>query len=683
MKPIIKEKSKRKVTWKKIILTAILAGVLFAAAGWAVFGIMVARQDITQLGKPLPAATILYDQNEQEASRISQNTFEPVSYTSLPKHLIDAVVAVEDKRFFEHDGMDMRGIGRALFTNLTNGKTVQGASTITQQLAKNVFLSQERTWTRKWNEVLLAKKIEDNYDKKQILEKYLNQIYFGEGAWGIKRAAETYFGKKVNQLTLSESAMLAGIIRAPSALSPFKHLDKAKDRRNVALQLMKEQGKISAAAYESSIREPIKLRSSKPSRDNAIKYPYYVDQIIREASNQYGLTENEVLHGGLRIYTTLDTKMQQAAERVYAQQLLFPESKPDQLIQSGAVLVDPRDGGIKALIGGRGKQPFRGFNRAVQLKRQPGSTMKPISVYTPAFEQGYRPDDTLLDEPTDFGGYQPKNAGGVYHGEVSIYDAIIHSYNVPAVRLLNEIGIDAGMDASARFGIGLTDADRTLGLALGGLQEGVSPLDMAEAFGVFANDGTRMPAHSIIRIESADGEILADASDLTGVITTDPSVARMMTAMLEGVVREGTGEAAALDDRPVAGKTGTTEMPGSGGEGAKDNWFVGYTPQLVGAVWLGYDHTDENHYLTTTSKAAAAVFQQLMSEALKGEPVMAFPKADGISEKKHDEHEKNGKNEEKKSKSKKDRDKSEKKHDKKDEDRSQDHKHGKSKDKDK
>ncbi|MFC5648845.1 transglycosylase domain-containing protein [Paenibacillus solisilvae] len=682
MKPIIKEKSKKRIAWKKVIITVVLAGILFVAAGWAVFGMMVARQDISLLAKPLPAATIIYDQQEKEASRISLNTYEAVSYDTLPKHLVDAVVAVEDKRFFEHDGTDIWGIGRALVTNLVNDKTVQGASTITQQLAKNVFLSQERTWSRKWNEVLLAKKIEENYDKKQIIEKYLNQIYFGEGAWGIKRAAETYFGKKVNQLTLSESAMLAGIIRAPSALSPLKHLDKAKERRNVALQLMKEQGKISASMYDSAIRAPIKLRSSKPSGENAFKYPYYVDQIIREASDLYGLTENEVLHGGLRIYTTLDTKMQQAAERVYAQESLFPESKADQLIQSGAVLVDPRDGGIKALIGGRGKQPFRGFNRAVQLKRQPGSTMKPISVYTPAFEQGYSPDDHILDEPVDFGGYQPKNAGGAYHGDVSIYDAIVHSYNVPAVKILNEIGIDAGMDASNRFGIELTDADRTLGLALGGLQEGVSPLDMAEAFGVFANDGTRMPAHSIIRIESADGEILAEAAENTGKKTTEPSVARTMTSVLEGVVREGTGEAAALEDRPVAGKTGTTEMPGTGGEGAKDNWFVGYTPQLVGAVWLGYDHTDGNHYLTTTSKAAAAVFQELMSEALKGEPVIAFPKAPGISGKKQDKS-KDGEKEEKKSKSDKDSDNSNKDHgksdkdrDKKDEDRSQDRKHG-------
>lgn len=624
------KKSKKRAVWKKAALVVIGAGIVLAVACVIIFNMLVARQDVSLLDEPLPAATIIYDQNKEEALRISPKKSEAVSFDSLPEQLIEAVVAVEDKRYFEHSGMDLQGIGRALMTNLTNGKTVQGASTITQQLAKNVFLSQERTWTRKWKELLLAEKIEKNYDKQQIITYYLNQIYFGEGAWGIKKAAEIYFGTSVDKLTLPQSALLAGIIKAPSALTPYSHPDEAKARRNVVLQLMKNQGKIDQATYEKAISEPLQIQSSKPDSSNVIKYPYFVDQMIREAGEKYGLTENEVLHGGLRIYTTMDTKMQEAAEKVYAQDSLFPASGSDQLIQSGAVLVDPRDGGIRALIGGRGEQPFRGFNRAVQLKRQPGSTMKPISVYTPALERGYSPEDTIVDEPVNFGGYQPKNAGGSYHGEVSLYEALIHSYNVPAVKLLNEMGIEAGMESSDRFGIELTDADRTLGLALGGLQEGVSPLDMAEAFSVFANDGTRIPTHSITRIETAEGEVVADAEVVNGIKVTEPAIARTMTSMLEGVVKEGTGDAAQLADRPVAGKTGTTEMPGTGGAGMKDNWFVGYTPQLVGAVWLGYDHTDASHYLTTTSKAAAAVFQKLMNEAMQDEKVIAFPKAPGI-----------------------------------------------------
>ncbi|NIK76278.1 penicillin-binding protein 2A [Paenibacillus castaneae] len=613
---------------KKLKIVMLVAGVLVIAVvlgGFGTFRMLVNAQDVDQLNDPLPAATILYDGSGQEATRISFNKIEGIGYDAIPKHMVDAVVAVEDKRYFEHTGMDMRAIGRAFLTNFTEGGTVQGGSTITQQLAKNVFLSQERTWSRKWNEVLLAKKIEESYSKQEIMEMYLNQIYYGEGAWGIKRAAYTYFGKEVDQLTIAESALLAGLVKAPSALTPYKHLDKAKERRDIVLGLMRDQGLISEEAYKESLSEAIKLLDAKPNRVDDIRYPYYVDQIIREAMTLYGLSENEVLQGGLRIYTELDTGMQQAAEEVYTKESLFPSSANDQQIQSGAVLVDPRNGGIRALVGGRGEQPFRGFNRATQLKRQPGSTMKPLAVYTPALEQGYKPDDKLVDEPININGYEPHNADGAFHGQVTLYEALIQSYNIPAVKLLNEIGIEKGMDASARFGIPLTDADRTLGLALGGLHEGTSPLQMAEAYGVFANDGIRMKAHAITRIETMDGIVLAEFQGKTGEKVTEPETARVMTAMLEGVIKEGTGKAAALNGRPLAGKSGTTEMPGTTGYGAKDNWFVGYTPQLVGAVWLGYDQSDSSHYLKTSSKAAAVVFQALLEGAMINEPFMPFP----------------------------------------------------------
>lgn len=673
-------KAKKKFSiWKKPSLQSVLILLIVVVTAaiivcWSGFRILVAAQDISELDKPLPAATILYDRNGKEVEKLSSSEIVPVDYSKLPKPLIDAVTAVEDKRFFDHKGMDTWAIGRAFYANIRAGGTTQGGSTITQQLAKNVFLSHERTWMRKWNEVLLAKKIEENYNKQEILEMYLNQIYFGEGAWGIQRAAETYFGKTVDKLKLSESALLAGLIRAPSALTPYKHPEKAKERRNLVLRLMEEQGKITSADYKIAISEPINLSAAKSDKVTAMKYPYYVDQMIREAVVKYGLTENEVLHGGLHIYTALDTGMQQAAESVYADDSLFPESKADQLIQSGAVLVDPRDGGIRALIGGRGNQPFRGFNRASQLKRQPGSAMKPIAVYAPALERGYKPSDTVVDEPVDFGGYRPKNVTGRYYGKVSLYESLVNSYNIPAVKLLHEIGIDAGMEASARFGLELTDGDRTLGLALGGLQEGVSPLEMAEAFGTFANDGSRMPAHTIVRIESADGVVLADASQQAPVKVLEPEIARTLTAMMEGVVREGSGEAASLPGRPVAGKTGTTGMPGTN-TGIKDNWFVGFTPQLVGAVWLGYDKTDSDHYLTTTSKAAASVFQKLMANALEGEPVIAFHPVKDLKQKDEkvrkddNDHKKKDDKHKKKDDKKKDKDKKKNKDKKKDEDR--------------
>ncbi|MCR2808054.1 transglycosylase domain-containing protein [Paenibacillus soyae] len=650
-----KQKKKRSsFRWRKFLLVIGLAGLLLTVSGLAGIRMLVAAQDISQLDRPLPAATVLYDDKGHEAVTISLNEIEPVTYEQIPEHLIDAIIAVEDRRFLEHKGLDVWGIGRAMLRNATAGATVQGGSTITQQLAKNVFLTHEKTWKRKWNEVLLASKIEQKYSKDQIMTMYLNQIYYGEGAWGIKRAAEVYYGKPVEQLSVAESALLAGLVKAPSVLSPYKRPEQAIERRNVVLSLMKKQGFLDQRQYEEAVKEALSLRESKPDRSAAILYPYFTDQVIREAVEVYGLTENDVLHGGLRIYTTLNSGMQQAAEQVFEDEGNFPTSMGGQLIQAGAALVDPKSGGIKAVVGGRGDQPFRGFNRAVQLRRQPGSAIKPIAVYTPALEYGFQPNSRVVDEPVRFGSYEPRNADNAFHGNVSLYEALIHSYNIPAVKVLNEIGMDQAIGSASRFGLNLTNEDRTLGLALGGTKSGFSPLQMAEAYGAFANDGIRMGSHAIVRIESADGSLLASRSEPNGVAATSPEIAHIMTAMLQGVVENGSGTAAAIDGREVAGKTGTTEMPGVSGYGATDNWFVGYTPQLVGAVWLGYDNPDSEHYLTTSSKAAASVFQKIMSQALDGQPVIPFPavKKFDVSEKEEERDDDDKKKEKKRDKEK-------------------------------
>lgn len=665
-------KKRRAVPWKKALILFGLVSTLLLVSGWIGIRMMVAAQNVTQLDEPLPAATILFDEDGGEAAVISLNKIEPVTYDMVPRHMLDAIIAVEDKRFYAHTGMDVWGISRAIIQNITAGQTVQGGSTITQQLAKNVFLTHERTWKRKWNEVLLAQKIEERYSKDEIITMYLNQIYFGEGAWGIKRAAEVYFGKSVQELTTAESALLAGLVKAPSVLSPYKRPEQATERRNLVLMLMKDQGLIDERQYAIAFQEPLTLRESKPNRADSIQYPYYTDLVIREAVDRYGLTENDVLHGGLRIYTTLNQEMQKAAEQTFKDDTLFPQSMGDQLIQAGATLVDPRDGGIKALVGGRGEQPFRGFNRAVQLKRQPGSTIKPIAVYTPALENGFQPHSLIIDEPVRFGTYEPKNVDNSFHGIVSLYEALIQSHNIPAVKLLNEIGIDQGIDAASRFGISLNSEDRTLALALGGTNTGVSPLQMAEAYGAFANDGVRMGSYSIIRIESADGTVLAERQEEKGTAVTSSEIARTMTVMLQGVVKDGSGTAAAIEGRELAGKTGTTQMPGVEGYGAMDNWFVGYTPQLVGSVWLGYDNPDSSNYLTTSSKAAAVVFNTLMTDALQDEPVISFPEmkgfnigkidhiVQGLKESKQQEKERNrGKEEKEKGKNKEEKKKKE------------------------
>lgn len=525
-----------------------------------------------------------------------------------------AVIATEDQRFYKHEGINYFAIDKALIKNTLSGEIVAGGSTLTQQLAKNAFLTQERTYTRKLKEVIITKKIEREYSKDEIIERYLNQIYFGEGAWGIQRAAQTYFGKDVSELTLSESAMIAGLIKAPSILSPFKDMDRSVERRDLVLGLMKNEGYITQKELEQAKEQVIVLEGKKIDGYKG-KYPYYVDHIIAEAIEKYGLTENEILSGGLRIYTELNPVIQSAVEEVYNDNALFPESSSNQLIQSGAAFINPSTGGISALVGGRGEKVFRGFNRATQLERQPGSTMKPLAAYTPALENGYDIYDKLSDRPITIDGYQPLNYDKQFRGEVTMYESVINSYNVPPVWLLQKMGVEYGVNAAERFGIKLEEKDQTAGLPLGGLQKGVSPLTMADAYSAFANQGVRNEAHSIVKIEDAEGKVIANWQK-NALKVTDPQVTDKITYMLKGVVEEGTGRTAKVSGWEIAGKTGTTELPFANDEGTMDHWFVGYSPQIVGAIWMGYDQTDENHFLTESSSSTVTkIFNEIFSRS--------------------------------------------------------------------
>ncbi|WP_368659538.1 transglycosylase domain-containing protein [Metabacillus halosaccharovorans] len=599
---------------KKAVVKIIAVLLLTVICGLLLINILIWTSDVSKLEKPAPQPTIIYDQDGEIASKLSNSSIEGVSLEDISEDMIHAVIATEDQRFYHHRGVNYFAITKAFVTNLFKGDVVAGGSTITQQLAKNVFLSHERTYTRKMKELILTKKIERSYTKDEILERYLNQIYFGEGAWGIQRAAQTYFGKNASDLTLSESAMLAGLIKAPSSLSPIKHFDQSVKRRNIVLTLMEKEGFITEEELKSAKADQIVLDRRKTEDEYEGNYPYYIDYLIEEAIKKYDLTENEILSGGLHIYTELNPVIQTAAEEVYNSDSLFPESSSDQLIQSGSVFIHPSTGGIQALVGGRGEHTFRGFNHASQLIRQPGSTMKPLAVYTPALEQGYEPFDLLSDQPLTFeGGYQPKNSDHQYRGQTTLFDAVIHSYNIPAVWLLNEIGLEKGIQAVERFGIPLVKEDHSLPLALGGMSKGTSPLLMAQAFATFPNDGVMIEAHSIQKIEDANGEIIAEwQSKATRV--TEPEVAQKITYLLNGVVEKGTGKNAKISGIDVAGKTGTTQLPFEINGGSNDHWFVGYTPELVGAVWLGYDKTDEQHYLlSSSSQTATFLFKEIIS----------------------------------------------------------------------
>jgi len=600
---------------KDLLKKLVIAGIITAIFGLLIVNIFIWTSDVSKLNKPAPQPTIIYDQNGEIASKISNSSIEGVGFKQIPKEVIHAVIATEDQRFYKHNGINYFAIMKAFFKNMLSGDIVAGGSTVTQQLAKNAFLTHERTYTRKVKELIITKKIERTYSKDEIMERYLNQIYFGEGAWGIQRAAKTYFGKDASELTLSESAMLAGLIKAPSILSPFKNMEKSVQRRDLVLSLMKKEGYITQADVEKAKDQPVVLNEEKVEDEYDGKYPYYVDHIIQEAMAKYKLTKNEVLSGGLHIFTELNPTIQKGTEEVYQNDNFFPASQNDQLLQSGAIFIDPKSGGIQALVGGRGQHTFLGFNRATQLVRQPGSTMKPLAVYTPALEKGYEVFDVLQDRPLDFGGYQPKNFDKKYRGEVTMYDAVVNSYNVPPVWLLNQMGLQQGTKAVENFGIPLHEKDYALGIALGGMHEGTSPLAMAQAYSTFANNGTMVEAHSIQKIEDIDGKVIAKWKSKSTAVTK-PEVTEKITYMLRGVVKEGTGEKAFIDGLDIAGKTGSTQLPFANDGGTKDHWFVGYTPDIVGAVWLGYDQTDENHYLATSSSGTTPViFKEILAKS--------------------------------------------------------------------
>jgi penicillin-binding protein 2A len=602
--------------WKKKHLTQYMLLVLltFFLLVLLYFVWTASRVNVKSLKEGLSQPTVIYDQDGKIASNVLTNRTKGVVVGELPKHVGAAVVAIEDERFYEHGGFDIKGITRAFFSNLFAGSITGGGSTITQQLTKNALLSPEKTYKRKIEELFLAVKIEKVYEKDEILQMYLNQVYFGSGSWGISQATRKYFNKDIDEISISEAATLAALLQAPNALDPYKHYDRALERRNVVLAKMKEHGMISQEEHKIAIAEKITLEDGGGSFIER-KYPYYVDAVLDEAINEFGLTQEEILTRGYRIHTEMDQNLQTILEKVYQRDAYFPSGKSDAKVQSGAVLLDPSTGGVLGLIGGRGETVFRGFNRATHLKVQPGSTIKPLVVYTPALEEGYSPTSMLIDEPTSFGEYKPENASKKYQGKVPLYEAIEKSLNVPTVWLLNQISLKKGTDALKRFGIPVEKEDENLAIALGGMHHGISPLQLAEAFSTFPNGGKRNDGHLITKIVGPTGDVIAKRS-VKSVKVTSKEIADDMTSMLLNVVESGTGKGTKISGMQIAGKTGTTQLPYSDINGAKDQWFVGYTPSIVGAIWLGYDKTDRNHYLSnSSSENAVPIFRAIMEEA--------------------------------------------------------------------
>lgn len=535
---------------------------------------------IPQTGAP----STVYDANGNQIASLGLKNSIPVSFDDVPLVAKQAVLATEDTRFYDHKGVDLRAIMRALFTDLIHGEVLQGGSTITQQVAKNVFLNPSRSIKRKIQEAFLAIELERHYTKDEIFEMYLNCVYFGEGAWGIGAAAKTYFNRDVQNLTLGEAALLAGMLQAPSYYSPYSNLEGALKRRQTVLNLMVEQGFITPEEAQQASQEPLKLKNGMP-RDEKYPYPYFVDYIIQELGRKYG--EGAVFRGGMKIYTTLDPRAQKAAEDVAASPSYFPYSVRDSqgLLQpqTAIVFLDPQTGAIKAMVGGRQHTARLGYNRATQAYRQPGSAIKPIIAYAPAIEYlGLTPDSTVEDAPVAFGNYRPKNYDGMYRGTITLREALAYSVNIPAVKLLNLVGLERGISFAREMGITTLDAKREgLSAALGGLDKGVTPLQMAAAYSAFANGGAYYTPYAVARVEDSAGNVLEEAHPY-GHRVMSSQTASAVTEMLQAAVRYGTGKRARISGLDVAGKTGTTE------EG-KDIWFCGYTQNLVGVVWIGWD----------------------------------------------------------------------------------------------
>lgn len=549
----------------------------------------------------------------------------PIDINKVPQNLQNAFIAAEDNRFYEHIGIDPIGIFRAIFANLTNRGIAQGGSTITQQLAKNAFLSQEQTLKRKIQEAMLALEIEHKYSKKEILEMYMNQIYFGQGAYGIQTAAKTYFNKDVNELTLTQCAMLAGLPKSPNYYSPFNNLNEAKKRKNVVLDQMVKYGYVSAAEAEDAKNQDLGLSKSHQSKE-ADEYASFIDYVSQQVAKKYG--DDALYKEGLKIYTTMDVDKQHAAVRAMRN---LPNNYTDEngltQPQAAIVSIDPKTGHILAMVGGRGQDSF---NRASMAVRQPGSAFKPF-VYLTALQHDMTPDTTMNDQPVTYGSWSPKNAGGSYSGTMTLSDALAHSVNTIAVQLADQVGTKNIIANAKKMGITTLDAkDDNLAMALGGLTKGVTPLEMASAYGTFANKGVHVKPTAIVKILDRNGNVLEDASTLekeeTKTRVMSEREAYEMTTMLEGVIDHGTGTAAAIG-RPAAGKTGTTDDN-------KDAWFVGYTPDIVTAVWIGDDTGSHSLGEIYGGTIPAEIWKDYMSSATSDESGGDFSAPSGMERRK-------------------------------------------------
>lgn len=654
-----KKKKKHRLFWHFFRIQLVLLVLVLTAAAYYFYGgygkqVEELKQEAVRLVRQSDVDTFKANQTSivyaSDGSVISTLKGEKDSYyvsiEEMPVDAVTAIVSIEDKKFFRHHGIDYRALLRAVKAMVQNGEVKQGGSTITMQLARNIFLSQEKTWQRKVEEMYIATELENKYSKNQILEFYLNNIYFGNGYYGIQSAARGYFDRDVESLSLSQIAFLCAIPNNPTLYDPVTNKDNTVSRRDRILKNMLDDGKISQMDYAQAVAEQITLNRPQAlaKNDYVETYTYYCatralmeqqgfvfhedfktdeeQQAYEDTySALYSECQKKLYTGGYRIYTSIDLSLQDGLQQSVNDTLSGYTGVNDEGVyelQASAVCIDNDNGYVRAVVGGR-SQEFPGYtlNRAYQSFRQPGSAIKPLTVYTPSFEQSYTPDSIVVDEPIEDG---PRNANGTYLGEITVRTAVEKSVNTIAWKLYDQLTPDKGLSYLKAMNFSrISPSDYRLATALGGFTNGVSALEMASGFATIENDGYYRTPTCIVKIEDGNGTVLYNSGQ-NPVLIYKKNAARMMTDVLKGVITNGTGKGLDLGDMPCAGKTGTTNDQ-------KDGWFVGYTRYYTTSVWVGYDMPKKLEGLMGNTYPGK-IWQSFMSKAHEGlEPLEFLPYA--------------------------------------------------------
>jgi penicillin-binding protein 1A len=609
--------------WKKLFLLGFVLCLCFLLGAAAALALLAKFGDFpsiesAQAYRPSVSSKI-FDRNNRLVGEIYLEKRTVVPYRTIPKHVVNAFLAAEDANFFKHRGVDYTAVARAVLKDLLSGGFAQGASTITQQTVKSLFLTPEKSIRRKLKEILLAYRIEKKLTKEEILFLYLNQIYLGEGAYGVEAASRAYFGKGVNALNVAEGALLAGLTQAPTRHSPRNHLDQARARQRYVLRRMAEVGFLTAPEADRAYQARITLAPPSNVRSKAAYFLEYVRAYIQEKYGTDALYKSE-----MQIYSTIDGRLQEAAHDALIEGVRRTEERNRYKGLQGAILaIDPHSGGVLAMVGGVDYAESQ-FNRAIQARRQPGSAFKPI-IYAAALDKGRTIVSTVDDSPIEFDRnenelWKPRNYDGTFLGPIPILEALAKSRNLATVRLLNEIGVDTAIQTARTLGIE-SPIERNLSIALG--SSGITPLEMCAAYAAFANGGERPMPYFIREVRDGSGKILESTEPQTRR-AIPPETAYLTVRLMQEVIRNGTATAARGLGRYLAGKTGTTNEN-------TDAWFIGFSPDLLAGVWIGFDTPKPLGDRQSAAAVALPIWIQFMGRALPQYPERDFPVPPGIT----------------------------------------------------